>query len=403
VTNTYVLSCLFGPRLLRSWLLVALSSLCLCAAAVAAETLTASPNGQPATLAQALERAQDGDTIELLPGRYTEIGLVIENRRLTLRGLPGGPDRRLPVFDGEGRVGPARALLTVRGGEVTIDSLEFRGARSTQSDGAGVRLEGGRLKLLRSRFQDNEHGLVTSNDESAEVFIDSTEFGMAPRVVGGLYHLVNIGRIARFEAVGSRFQQGFEGHLIKTRARQTVLRYNIIHDGPRGGASYAVDLPAGGDALLIGNVIAQGRESQNIGLIAFGADDSAWPRSRLVLAHNTLLNYRLLPGWFLRVFSDRLPADTEVLAVNNLTAGGGLFEWGAPGRFEGNAAVSFGALLDIDTYAFELPPGSSRRGSGVDPRRLGGLDLSPQAEFKWPTGIQPLGPQTRWTPGAYQR
>jgi hypothetical protein len=39
---------------------------------------------------------------------------------------------------------------------------------------------------------------------------------MAPKVVGGLYHLLNVGRIAKLSITGSRFQQGFEGHLIKT-------------------------------------------------------------------------------------------------------------------------------------------------------------------------------------------
>jgi hypothetical protein len=32
---------------------------------------------------------------------------------------------------------------------------------------------------------------------------------MAPKVVGGLYHLLNVGRIAKLSITGSRFQQGF--------------------------------------------------------------------------------------------------------------------------------------------------------------------------------------------------
>ena len=63
-----------------------------------------------------------------------------------------------------------------------------------------------------------------------------------------------------------------------------------------------------------------------------------------------------------------------------------------------------GMLRDIETYAFELAAGSVWRGSGVDPRNIGGHDLSPKAEFEWPLGTRALSsPLTSWTPGAYQR
>jgi hypothetical protein len=124
----------------------------------------------------------------------------------------------------------------------------------------------------------------------------------------------------------------------------------------------------------------------------------------LLLAHNTLINYKWTPAWFLRVFSDRLPANTEVLAVNNLLVGWGVFSLAASGHFEGNRHATLGMLRDAETYGFELAPGSSGRGSGIDPRNVDGHDLSPKAEFTWPSGIEELaGGRTQWTPGAYQR
>jgi hypothetical protein len=61
-------------------------------------------------------------------------------------------------------------------------------------------------------------------------------------------------------------------------------------------------------------------------------------------------------------------------------------------------------LRDAATYAFELPPDSIWRGSGVDPTQIDGLDLSPKAEFQWPIGTRALKPgRTTWSPGAYQR
>jgi hypothetical protein len=387
----------FLTHLLRRWLPALVLGLLLGAAR--AETFVVGADGSPASLGEALLRAADGDVIELLPGRYRGVHLVLEGRRLTLRGL--GEPR--PVIDGEGRPGAHRALVTVRGGEVVLENLEIRGARASDGQGAGVRVESGRVTLRRLRLQDNEHGLHALNDPQGEIVVEASEFGLAPRVVGGLHHLLNVGRIARLSVSGSRFQQGFEGHLIKSRAAVTELFYNMIHDGPRGGASYEVDLPAGGEALLVGNIIGQGRETQNPVMVAYGSEGSAWPRNRLVMAHNTLLNYQWMPAWALRTWRDRLPADAEVVAVNNLVVGGGAFGLVNRGRFEGNAQAAFWMLRDADTYAFELDPGSFWRGRGADAAAVAGARAAPGAEFRWPTGTEPLQPRPYRTPGAYQR
>lgn len=382
-------------------LLLALCVLAVQAQPAAGRIWLVGPEGAAMTLNEALAQAADGDVIELMPGTYTT-RVLLENRRLTLRGLRGAEPA---LVKGEGRPMAEKALWTVRGGEVVIEDLEFRGARSVEGSGAGLRQEGGRLLLRRCRFFDNEHSLVAANDEKAEIAVEAGVFGMAPRVVGGLHHLVSIGRIARFEVSGTRFQQGFEGHLLKTRARINRIAYNFIHDGMRGGASLEIDIAGGGLATVIGNVIGQGADTQNPVMLAYGSEGGSWPENRLFVAHNTFINHDWLPAWFLRVFSDRLPPGSELVAVNNLLVGGGVFEWGNEGRFEGNHHATRRALADVDTYSFELPPASSLRGSGVDPRRAGGHDLAPRAEFDWTRGTVELADpnRARWTPGAFQK
>jgi hypothetical protein len=359
----------------------------------------AGPPGSALPLDEALAKAQDGDTIELLSGEY-QGHWVLEGRRLTLRGMAG---EKPTVLRAAGKSQNAKALLTVRGGEVRLENLVFRGARSPEGNGAGVRFEGGRLRVRGCSFFDNEHGLFAANDAQAELQIEASVFGQAPRVEGGLHHLLNVGRIARLSISGSRFQQGFEGHLIKTRARENLIQYNFIHDGLRGGASNEIDIAAGGLATLVGNVIGQGTATQNQVLVAYGTEDRAWDRNRLVLAHNTFINHGWLPAWFLRVIGQNLPADTQVLAVNNLLVGGGIFSLGNPGTYEGNRHALRRMLRDAETQAFELPPGSSLRDKGVDPRAFGGLDLAPTAEFDWSAGTRPLPKDLRrWSPGAFQ-
>jgi hypothetical protein len=360
----------------------------------------AGPQGTALTLEQALKMAKDGDTIELLQGDYPG-GWVIEQRRLTLRGLVGG---KPAVFRGDGKPGAAKALITQRGGELTLSNLEFRGARASDGSGAGARLESGRLRIERCGFFDNEHGLATSNDDKAEVHIDSSVFGLAPKVEGGLHHLLNVGRIAKLSITGSRFQQGFEGHLIKTRARENLITYNFIHDGLRGGASYEIDIANGGIATIVGNVIGQGADTQNPVLVGYGSEDRAWDKNQLTVVHNTFINHGWMPAWFMRVFTKNLPADVQVLAVNNLLVGGGVFSLGAPGLFEGNHHATRRMLRDLDTYAFELSPGSMWRNKGVDPRNVGGRNVAPMAEYEWPLGSKPLPKDlASWTPGAFQK
>src|SRR5690606_11386006 len=119
---------------------------------------------------------------------------------------------------------------------------------------------------------------------------------------------------------------------------------------------------------------------------AYGTDRQPWDRNALLVAHNTFVNYKWTPAWFLRVFDDGLAADTAILVVNNLLVGPGLLWPAAPGRHAGNRHATLGMLRDASTYAFELAPDSVWRGSGIDPRDVGGHDLSPKAEFEWPLG-----------------
>jgi len=389
---------------MRSWVRAAVAAvglvvLTLGQPALAQNTWVVGPQGVPLALQDAVRLAKDGDTIELLAGDYRGT-LLIEDRRLTLRGVSAHP----PVIAGEGKVRDAKALWTVRGGAVTLDNIEFRGARSADGGGAGVRQEGGQLNITRCGFYDNEHGLLSTNVESAELRITSSVFGSAPKVVGGLYHLLNVGRIGKLEITGSRFQQGFEGHLIKSRAKDVLIAYNFIHDGVRGRASYEIELANAGMATVIGNVIAQGTEAGNRVLLAYGSEGRSWEHNELYVAHNTFINYGWSPAWFVRVFTDRLPDKVPVYAINNLLVGPGIFWPAVTGHLEGNRHATGGMLRDIWTYGLELPPGSVWRGSGVDPRNINGHNLAPQGEFDWPAQVRALAPgRTQWNPGAFQR
>lgn len=368
-------------------------------AAAHAETLIAGPQRPSPTLAEAIGRAADGDTIALLPGEYRGQVAVVDGKRLTLRGVG-----KRPVFIANGKTAEHKAILVLRNGEYTVDNVEFRGARAPDGNGAAIRFESGKLTVQRSAFFDNESSILTGNDASAALAIEDSEFGQAPRVEGGLYHLLYVGRIASLSIRGSRFHTGFEGHLVKSRAAENRIAYNLIHDGPEGQASYEIDLPNGGLAWIIGNVISQGPETRNPVMVAYGSEGRYWPRNGLYVAHNTFVGQPWPPAWALRVFHDRLPEGLEVRVVNNLTVGLTALSPRTHGSFAGNHWVlRRRALSSAWTLEFELPPDSSLRGTGVDPGVGGGESLAPTAEFKLPVGTRPIRRPNAWSPGAYQR
>jgi hypothetical protein len=388
-----------NPRASTPRLLVLLAALCgTLVAGASAETLLVGPAAPSMTLAQALAKAVDGDTIALLPGTYEGQQGVVTQQRLTLRAVAGRPQLRA-----KGPLAERKAILVVRGGEVTVENLEFRGARAVDANGAGIRHERGKLVVRDCLFLDNEVGILSSNDERAELVVEDSEFGLAPRVEGGLHHLLYVGRIGRFTLTGSRFYSGFEGHLVKSRARESRIAYNLIHDGQEGEASYEIDLPNGGLAWVIGNVLGQGARGQNPVMLAYGSEGSAWPRNGLYVAHNTMVGNPWPPAWFVRVFKDRLPAATEVKLINNVTLGLGLLSPFTEGEFRGNVwALRRRALNNIYALDFGLTVASGWRGSAQPAGEGGGQSLQPTAQFKLPRGTQPITPPKAWSPGAVQ-
>lgn len=261
-------------------------------------------------IADAVRQAADGDTILIQPGTYRGDVGVIHHRRLRLIGLgPGdaaGPPR--PRLEAAGQHAEGKAMWVVRGGDIQIENLDFDGARVPDGNGAAIRFERGQLTLRDCGFSNHQTCLLTSDQADARLSLDHCQFSQAPANPTGLPHLVYVGRIARLRMRACQLRQGLDGHLLKSRARQTVLHDNLIDDGPQGQASYEIDLPEGGDAWIESNTVVQAAATRNAVMLAYGAEGGRWPVNRLVLRRNTFINRLPAGGWFVRVWADRLPA-----------------------------------------------------------------------------------------------
>ncbi len=284
----------------------------------AAAVVTVSP-GQ--SLPEALARAADGDEVHLLAGVHRAQAGVILQRRLTVRGV-GGP----VVLQADGAHAEGKAILVVRDGDVRVEDLEFRGARVPDGNGAGIRFEKGRLLVRRCRFIDNENGILTGNVGTAELTVEDSRFSDAPDT-SRLPHLLYVGTIARFTITGSHFSHGRHAHLVKSRARESVVRDNQLVDGEGGTAAYELEFPNGGSVEVVGNTIEQSAGTTNPVLLAYGAEGERDDRPhRLHVEGNTFINRARLPAVFVRVHDSKLKTPVRKTVVNNTFEGLGLPE-----------------------------------------------------------------------------
>jgi hypothetical protein len=367
----------------------------LCQAALAA-LIQVGPGRTLTTIAQAARLAQDGDIVEIDAGEYRGDVAVWTQRRLTIVGVGGRA-----VLHADGRDAEGKAIWVIRDGDFRIRNIEFRGARVPDGNGAGIRFEGGRLDLFNCAFFDNQNGILAANNPEAVLSIENSIFGLAPHQASPLPHLLYAGAMAALSIRGSRFHGGYWGHLIKSRARRSDLRYNMIVDGAGGEASYEVDFPNGGEVTLVGNLIGKSASPQNPTMLSYGAEGYRWPTNRLALVHNTLVADGPMPVRFLHVFPPA-PAAEAILTRNNLVAGLGLFTLQVEGDHAGNRYLPRAALGDPSLLDFSLPAGSVWR-PWLAATQVEDPEFVPTAEFVLPLGTEPLAPAATRQVGALQR
>lgn len=358
--------------------------------------LRVGPQEKITTITEAAKLARDGDVIEISPGDYRGQPAIWTQKNLVIRGIA-----QRPVMIADGKSAEGKAIWVIRGGTIRIENIEFRGARVPDGNGAGIRFERGNLVVHRCAFFDNEMGLLTANFPDMSLEISDSEFGSAPRHPGHLHHLLYVGSIDRLVLTGSRFENGYRGHLVKSRARESHVSYNLIADSSEGKSSYELEFSNGGIAYVIGNLIGQSAGTENPTLISYGAEGSRWPENALYVAHNTLLNdYH--GGIYLKVWNEKFPSAIDTWVVNNLTVGNGDLFPPANGRFEGNHAVQRRDLLIYGGLPLRLKVDASLRGKARIPGEVRGKNLLPAAEFVYPAGTRRIEARNSLAPGALQ-
>ena len=251
-------------------------------AAPGSNVLTVGPGQQYATLSAAVGASHDGDTIQVQAGTYVNDFAEI-NTNVTIEGV-GGMAHFVCTTD----IPNGKAIL-VTNSNVTINNLEFSGATVADGNGAGIRYQAGNLTLNDDYFHDNQDGILAAANPIGNITINNSEF--AHNGTGdGFTHNIYVSDINSLTINSSYIHDAVVGHEVKSRAENTYIYNSRIYDGPSGTASFSIDLPNGGNAVIQNNVIEQGPYSQNPAIIAFGEEGGVHANSALQVSGNTILN-----------------------------------------------------------------------------------------------------------------
>ena len=370
---------------------LAMAAIALSAAVPAdAAVLKVGPTRSYRVPSAAAAQVQDGDVVEIDAGVYEGDVAVWSKNNLILRGVGGRPHLKAGGASAQGK-----GTWVVAGRNTTVEHVEFSGARAAHQNGAGIRLDGVGLTVRHCFFHDNENGILGGGADG-EVVIEYSEFAHNGHG-DGQSHNIYINDVKRFTLLGSYSHHARIGHNVKSRAHENHILYNRIMDEATGTASYAIDLPGGGLAYVIGNLIQQGPLTDNATIVSYGAEGLRNPRHELYFVNNTVVNERPQGGRF--VFA---AAGVRVVRlVNNLFIGRGTVLAG-PGEKINNVVADPSALVNVASYDYRLVRGAPGIDGGIDPGSANGVSLWPAAHYVHPVANEPRPVVGRLDVGAYE-
>jgi hypothetical protein len=316
--------------------------------------------------------AQDGDIVEIDAGRYPGDVALWTQDGLRLRGVGGRA-----VLDSGGATALEQGIWVLRGDDVTVENVEFSGARAPARNGSGIRFTGRNLTIRNSVFRDNEAGLLTWNAPDGDVVVEHSVFSRNG-YGDGQSHNIYIGRVRSFTLRYSHSHDARVGHAVKSRAALNRILYNRLTDEEDGNSSYLIDLPVGGDGYVIGNQLLKGARAENPNAISYASERPDIETGRLWVVNNSVHN-RYLNATFVRNRSQR-----PVRVVNNVLAGAPMSLKAGAVETVGNYRAPEHGLVDSARLDFGLKPDSPLIDAGTDPGTVEGLSLWPEYEYVHP-------------------
>ena len=367
------------------------------ACVVEAGTLEVGPGRKYARPSEAIGAAKDGDVVEIdSAGSYGGDVSTIRANRLTIRGVGAGRVK-LPA---EGHHAGGKAIWVAAGDEITVENIEFSGCRVPDRNGAGIRVEGANLTVRGCRFYDCENGML--GGKKGTLLIEHCEFDHCGPVADPATHscYVSADRLI-FRHNYSTFTH--EGHLLKTRAKESWILYNRLTD-EKGTGSAVIDIPDGGVAIVVGNVLHKGPEAQNTRVVAYGMEGIKHGRNALYVVNNTMVyENRRRTSWFVR--AENVPEGFVPVIRNNLCIGPIPLTNHPKAEEAGNIvlkSVEEARLADPARYDDRPKAGSPCIDKGVEPGKAGEISLKPEFQYVHPAKGEKRPDDGKIDVGAYE-
>lgn len=341
---------------------------------------------------------QDGDIIEIDAETYTGTAALAiwKKNNLIIKGVGGRPH-----LEADGHYIDNKGIWVLKGNNITVKNIEFSGATVPDQNGAGIRLDGIGMTLNHCYFHDNEDGILTSNPNAGDILIEYSEF--AYNGYGdGQSHNLYVGHVNSLIFRYNYSHHAVIGQLLKSRAKENYILYNRIMDEGTGNSSRIIDLPNGGFALIMGNLLMQGPNAENNNLIGFGQEGLTNPTDNdLLIINNTLVNKRQASCIFIFVQS----GTNSAIIQNNIFAGSGTVLSGTATTMNHNMVetnINNVQLVNESNYNYKLEVGSPAIDAGIAVAPFAGNSLTPDKQYVHPTNKETRPIDATIDIGAYE-
>lgn len=340
---------------------------------------------------EAEKSAVDGDTIEIYAGGvYLGDEVVWKQNNIKIKGVGGRPH-----IKGKGLIANGKALWVITGNNVVIENIEFSNAKVKDQNGAAIRNSGKHLKIVNCYIHHNENGILTGSGKDTIIEIQGSEFSYNG-FGGGRTHNIYVGNIAKFLLVNSYIHHAYIGHNVKSRAKKNIILYNKIIDGKGGQSSYAIDISNGGETYIIGNIIQQGKRTENSTLVSYAAEGFKYLNKTLYLVNNTLVNDRYF-GMFVKGSEG-----SNIFLINNIFYGKGKSCKGLCNSRANYKVTHKNIFVDVDKYNYRPKKIAAIIDKGVNSGIVGGIDLTPAYQYVHPAKIEKRIIKNKIDIGAYE-
>jgi hypothetical protein len=260
----------------------------------------------------------DGDTIYIDRGTYqNDLQVTWSKNNLYISGLNG-----VPILVAGDKIANdnsnGKGIFVIKGNNTRVENIEFQNAKVLDHNGAGIRQEGSNLYVSHCIFNSNEMGILQGGTiPNCTIKIEFCKFSNNGSSANpGYQHNIYINHIdSLIFQYNYTYDAIAQGHELKSRADNNFILYNKIANYTSED-SRNIDLPNGGTAVIMGNIIVQGPNSANTNIIGYGLEGNInKPPHNIWICNNTIVN-NMNRGSFVDVEN----ADT-LLMYNNICVG----------------------------------------------------------------------------------